>query len=161
MNSYELIMFYYDKAEHYPISDRFIEKYQQRKNGYLDFAKKTGHLISANCHEPNQKWHLFESWFLQTVEEKKTDDLKEIKCEGFKCPELLLWMAEAAEVKNELIIEAESYAKEKIDEVRNNNPEAAYSSEAVKYMNKKFNEKYNETLWSMIIGRIKETINNA
>ena len=73
MNSYELIMFYYDKAEHYPISDRFIEKYQQRKNGYLDFAKKTGHLISANCHEPNQKWHLFESWFLQTVEEKKTD----------------------------------------------------------------------------------------
>ncbi len=37
INSLDLIKFYYDKAEHYPISDRFIEEYQQRSGDYLDF----------------------------------------------------------------------------------------------------------------------------
>ena len=78
MKAFEMIMFFYNKDEHYPISDRFIEQYQQLDDGYLDLAKKTGHCINKNLHEPNQKWHLFESWFLQTVAEKKTNSLDEI-----------------------------------------------------------------------------------
>ena len=33
MNNLELISFYFEKKEHYPISDEFIEGYQQKDEG--------------------------------------------------------------------------------------------------------------------------------
>ena len=95
MNAFDIIQFFYNKEEHYPVSDKFMERYQQLSGGYLDFARMTGHCVCKNLHEPNQKWHLFESWLLQTAAGNKEKPLEEIQVKGFKCPELLLWMAEA------------------------------------------------------------------
>jgi len=156
MKAFEMIMFFYNKDEHYPISDRFIEQYQQLDDGYLDFAKKTGHCINKNLHEPNQKWHLFESWFLQTVAEKKTNSLDEIYSNGFLCPELLLWMAEAAGVEEKYIYEASEYAREKIDEIRRDNPKCKYSAAEVRYLNRKMKEKYEETFWEKIVEKVEK-----
>ena len=155
MKGLELVRFFVDKKEHYPISDGFIEGYQQRddgsRNSYITFAHETEHLVDAKKHEPNQKWHLLEACYLCRLADNNNADM-EIK--GFKCPELLLWMAEAAGVKNELVIEAEKHARDRIDEIRSNNPDQKYSSEAVKYMDNKLKEKYGKNLWSMIIEEI-------
>lgn len=76
---------------------------------------------------------------------------------GFKCPELLLWLAEAAEVEEQLVREAAAYASERIDLIRRENPDGAYSSEAVKYMNEMFKKKYGETLWVKTVNKIMST----
>ena len=90
MKNIEWLSFYFDKKEHYPISDKFIEKYQQKDDGYITYAKETGHLVDASLHEPNQKWHLFESYFICKLIEKEGD--ADFNIGSFKCPELLLWM---------------------------------------------------------------------
>ena len=51
-----------DKSEHYPLSDEFIEHYQQTSGGYIDYAKQVGILVDRTLHSPNQKWHFFTSW---------------------------------------------------------------------------------------------------
>jgi len=155
MKAYDMIMFFYNKDEHYPISDKFIEQYQQLSGGYLDYALKTGHCINRSLHEPNQKWHLLESWFLQTVAEKEETSLEKINTKGFKCPELLLWMAEAAGVEEEYINKASDYAAEKIDEIRREDPKSKYSAKSVSYLNNKMKENYNQTFWDMIVEKVK------
>ena len=55
--------FFITKKEHYPISDGFIEKYQQKNDGYIDLALQTGILVDKTQHSPNQKWHFFTSWY--------------------------------------------------------------------------------------------------
>ena len=57
------------KKEHYPLSDEFIERYQQTSGGYIDNAKKAGLTVDKQQHEPNQKWHFFESWLYPTISE--------------------------------------------------------------------------------------------
>ena len=151
----DLIIFYFDKNEHYPISDEFIEGYQQKNGGYITYAKKTGHIIYPKLKEPNQKWHLFESYCPYKLKDKKSTNFK---IGTIKCPELLLWMAEAAGVASEYVKEASDYAKSKIDEIRNNSPEKSYSAAAVTYMNNKFKEQHNnQTLWDLIVLNINES----
>lgn len=154
MNAFDIIQFFYNKEEHYPISDIFMERYQQSGGGYLDFARKTGHCVCKNLHEPNQKWHLFESWLLQTAAGNKEKPLEKIRVNGFKCPELLLWMAEAAGVETERICEAAKYAGEKIDLIRRENPKCSYSAESVRYLNQKMKQNHEQTFWEMIVEKV-------
>lgn len=83
-----------DKREHYPLSDEFIERYQQASGGYIDYAKQCGIVVDRTQHSPNQKWHFFTSW-LEYGEIDKTGDAYSRIYVGLKCPELLLWIYEA------------------------------------------------------------------
>lgn len=97
----DIALYLNTKKEHYPFSDEFIERYQQTNGGYIDFAKKTGHLIDREKHEPNQKWHFFDSWLMQSIEDGSLTwdaDAKKRVYSGLLCPELLLWIFEACEV---------------------------------------------------------------
>lgn len=109
-----------DKKEHYPISDEFIRNYQQSpvsKNGYVYLAWKTGHAICSETAEPNQKWHFFESYMLTSIVEGniQLDDDAEKCYKRLKCPELLLWIAEAAGIDSDIVNEAARKAREIID----------------------------------------------
>lgn len=53
----EMADFLSQKKEHYPLSDEFIEKYQQDGGGYIDYARQKGLVVDKTLHEPNQKWH--------------------------------------------------------------------------------------------------------
>ena len=46
----ELASYLIDKNEHYPLSDKFIERYQQTKGGYIQCAKTTGHVVDCQKH---------------------------------------------------------------------------------------------------------------
>lgn len=90
-----------EKKEHYPLSDEFMERYQQTSGGYIDFAKKNGHPVDKLKHEPNQKWHFFDSWLNQSLEDGTLtweDDAKSRVYTKLLCPELLLWIYEASDV---------------------------------------------------------------
>lgn len=103
-----------DKEEHYPLSDAFIEKYQQESGGYIDLAKSLGILVDKSQHSPNQKWHFFDSWLYPSIEEGTlswTDDAKIRVYTRLLCPELLLWIYEACEVPTEKVIAAKEVAE--------------------------------------------------
>lgn len=150
----DLVCFFHNKQEHYPISSSFIEEYRQKSGGYIQFALETGHPIDADSHEPNQKWHLLESYCMYRMAKEKTAELTVL---GFKCPELLLWMAEAAGIDAQLVEEAADYAKEKINDLRQTKPDRAYSAEAAAYMNASLQGKHGQTLWQMIADKIAES----
>ena len=89
------------KEEHYPLSDKFVEDYQQKSGGYIDNAKKAGILVDAKQHSPNQKWHFFESWLYPSIEDGSLTWDESAKSRVYSkllCPELLLWIYEACEV---------------------------------------------------------------
>lgn len=93
--------FLQDKKEHYPFSDEFIEKYQQTSGGYIELAQKLGMVVSKELHEPNQKWHFFDSWLYPSIEEGNLlwdTDAKSRVYNSLLCPELLLWIYEACGV---------------------------------------------------------------
>lgn len=93
--------FLMDKKEHYPLSDEFIERYQQTGGGYIDTAKKAGLVVDKQKHEPNQKWHFFESWLNASIEDGTLtweEDAKSRVYNKLLCPELLLWIYEASGV---------------------------------------------------------------
>lgn len=122
----ELACFLIGKQEHYPLSDAFIERYQQSGGGYIDFAHDTGHLVEPQKHEPNQKWHFFESWLMpRLIEYTYTDKTKakllELSADaeeavwsnhGLKCPELLLWFLEAVGVDSSKVEAAKKIAED-------------------------------------------------
>ena len=98
----DIEQFLKDKREHYPLSDEFIEKYQQTSGGYIDLAKKTaGMVVDKEKHEPNQKWHFFESWLYPSIEDETLtweDSAQNRVYSKLLCPELLLWIYEACGV---------------------------------------------------------------
>lgn len=90
-----------EQEEHYPISDEFIEKYQQNSGGYIALAKSMGIVVDRQLHSPNQKWHFFESWFQECLTNNTIsyeDDAKKNIYNRLLCPELLLWIYEACKV---------------------------------------------------------------
>lgn len=103
------------KKEHYPLSDEFIERYQQTSGGYLTYAKQLGLVISKELHEPNQKWHFFDSWLYRTVDGSTNityeSSAKSSVYTGLKCPELLLWIFEACEVEPSKVKAAKDVAE--------------------------------------------------
>ena len=96
MNIYQVKQFYKDKKDTpCPLTERLIKAgYQQVGGGYIDFAKKQGKTVDYRIAEPNQYWHLFES-YLPTVDEDKTFS------KSIVCGELIFWMAEVAEAVSE------------------------------------------------------------
>ena len=116
MTKRKVIEYFSKCEEHYPMSDEFVKKYQQNKgnlpqadNGYIKKAYDLGIEINAEKAEPNQKWHLLQSYYKiekNDIESKAFDKRVTIWCKGnketgkggsgLKCPELLLWIAEAA-----------------------------------------------------------------
>ena len=104
-----------NKNEHYPMSDEFIERYQQTSGGYIDYAKKTGHMVNKEMHEPNQKWHFFNSWLYQSIDDGSLTwdaDAKKRVYTNLLCPELLLWIYEATEVDPIKVRNAKKVAEE-------------------------------------------------
>lgn len=97
----DIEQFLKDKKEHYPLSDEFIERYQQSSGGYLDTAKKAGIAVDKEKHSPNQKWHFFESWLYPSIEDGTLSWDESAKSRVYSkllCPELLLWIYEACGV---------------------------------------------------------------
>lgn len=102
------------KKEHYPLSDEFIERYQQDGGGYIDNAKKAGLIVDKQLHEPNQKWHFFDSWLYPSIEEQTLsweEDAKSRVYTKLLCPELLLWIYEACEVEPTKVRDAKKVAE--------------------------------------------------
>lgn len=103
------------KNEHYPLSDEFIERYQQTSGGYIDTAKKAGIIVDKYQHSPNQKWHLLTSWYQASLDDgslQKTDSAKDRIYTRLLCPELLLWIYEAMGVDNTKVRAAKNVAEE-------------------------------------------------
>lgn len=157
----ELIKFYDDKKEHYPISDEFIKNYQQKDGPYIDHAGKTGHTVSAEQCEPDQKWHLFVAYIPDRLKRNGGD--AEARVGTLKCPELLLWMAEAAGIDDEIVTEAKEAAASEIDRIRKKDPNSPYSKAASKKMNEEIYEKYGKSmnLQDMIVKQVKDALKAA
>ena len=115
----EVIVFFSGRKEHYEISDEFIKSgYQQNKNsGYMSKAREKGLEINADKAEPNQKWHFVENYLKASLDDgslKEDDDAS--KCySSIKCPELILWIAEAAGIDKAKVEASANEAKRIID----------------------------------------------
>ncbi len=114
MEMQEFINFFKDKNDHYEISDSFAsdERYRQRCGGYIKNAKVAQIEINIKNAEPNQKWHLLTSYYDEISDCKKD---AETCYNRLKCPELLLWIADAAGIDSEIVSKAASKAREIID----------------------------------------------
>lgn len=115
----EIINYFENAKEHYEISDEFVKSgYQQYKSrGYMQYAKKVGHIIDIQIAEPNQRWHFFESYILRSfADDTITLDNDFSLCYNkLLCPELLLWIAEAAGIDKTKVQLLANKAKNIID----------------------------------------------
>ena len=110
----DIASFLETKKEHYPLSDEFVERYQQKDGGYIDNALKAGLVVDKYKHEPNQKWHFFESWLYPSIEDGTLSWDESAKSRVYSkllCPELLLWIYEACEVSPSKVKEAKDIAE--------------------------------------------------
>ena len=100
------------KDEQYPITNEYVELYQQASGGYIANALKAGLVVDKDQHLPSQKWHYFESWLYATIEEGMMWDASasDRSYGKFSCPELLLWIIEATGVDSEKVREAKDIA---------------------------------------------------
>ncbi len=100
------------KGEQYPITNEYVELYQQASGGYISNALKAGLVVDKSQHLPSQKWHYFESWLYPTIEEGMLWDASasDRSYSKFACPELLLWIIEATGVDSEKVREAKDIA---------------------------------------------------
>ena len=102
------------KDEQYPITNEYVELYQQASGGYIANALKAGLVVDKAQHLPSQKWHYFDSWLYATIEEGMLWDASasDRSYGKFACPELLLWIIEATGVDSEKVREAKDIAIE-------------------------------------------------
>ena len=102
------------KDEQYPITNEYVELYQQESGGYISNALKAGLVVDKAQHLPSQKWHYFESWLYSTIDEGMLWDASasDRSYGKFSCPELLLWIIEATGVDSEKVREAKDIAIE-------------------------------------------------
>lgn len=111
---HDIAQFLETKNEHYPLSDEFIERYQQKSGGYIENARKAGLTVNKYLHEPNQKWHFFESWLYPSIEEGSMEWSESAKTRVYtylQCPELVLWIYEACEVSPAKVSQAKKIAE--------------------------------------------------
>lgn len=88
------------KQKYYPLSNEFVETYQQTSGGYIALAKSLGLLVDKSQHEPNQKWHFFDSWLYPSIADGSITwdaDAKVRVYTRLLSPELLLWIYEACD----------------------------------------------------------------
>ena len=102
------------KDEQYPITNEYVELYQQASGGYIANALAAGLVVDKAQHLPSQKWHYFDSWLYATIEEGMLWDASasDRSYGKFSCPELLLWIIEATGVDSEKVREAKDIAVE-------------------------------------------------
>lgn len=114
MEMQEFIDFFQDKKTHYKTSDSFASdvRYRQKRGGYIKKAKDTHIEIDIEKAEPNQKWHLITSYYDELSDCKK--DAKDCY-NRLLCPELLLWIADAAGIELEIVEKAAAKSREIID----------------------------------------------
>jgi len=114
MELHEFIEFFKDKNEHYKVSDEFAtqEKYVQKRGGYIAMARRHGLERNIADAEPNQKWHLLVSYYDEAEDSKKD---ARVCYNRLFCPELLLWIADAAGIEPKIVTEASDEAKRIID----------------------------------------------
>ena len=100
------------KDEQYPITNEYVELYQQASGGYISNALKAGLVVDKAQHLPSQKWHYFESWLYATIDEGMSWDASasDRSYGKFACPELLLWIIEATGVDSTKVREAKDIA---------------------------------------------------
>lgn len=113
----DMELFLKDKKEHYPLSDEFIERYQQKDGGYIELAASLGMTINKEMHEPNQKWHFFDSWMYPKINDENDSltwesDAKTRVYNNLLCPELLLWIYEASGVSPDKVKAAKEVAEQ-------------------------------------------------
>ena len=112
--------FYENKEEHYYISTCFVNcGYHQKKGGYIQNAKNAGIDINFDGEKPspNQKWHLIVSYIkIHLIDKMKKSPDDSFYVGRLLCPELLLWMAEAAGLDEDMIKGAAKKAREIIVE---------------------------------------------
>jgi len=111
----DVAKYLYRQKEHYPLSDEFMERYQQNSGGYLDYAKEINYQIDKYQFEPNQKFHFFTSWLDQCVMEDPSilqQDGKRRVYTNILCPELLLWTMEACNAPHEKLLAALKVAED-------------------------------------------------
>ena len=100
------------KDEQYPITNEYVELYQQASGGYIANAIKAGLVVYKAQHLPSQKWHYFHSWLYATIDEGMLWDASASSRSygNFSCPELLLWIIEATGVDAAKVREAKDIA---------------------------------------------------
>lgn len=118
----EVIEYFKNAEDHYhKAADKFVsDGYHQSENtGYMKYAKSLGLTIDAEKAEPNQKWHLLESYIQLALDDEKNSMTLETPFSKrycrLSCPELLLWIAEAAGVDDQKVEQASEAAKSVID----------------------------------------------
>lgn len=92
-------------------ADQYVKDgYGQVKGGYFAIAKKTdGVVISQEEAEPNQKWHMIDSYYKGKIE--NGFDMQTPATLGrIMCPQLMLWIAEIAGLKEPYLEKAISEA---------------------------------------------------
>lgn len=138
MELQELMSKYKDKEPNYFFTKKFIQegyqqdlintengdKYKRKYNGYIynarEAIKKGNKEIKINYREaePNQKWHFFDS-YIKGNNIDVTQSAKKVY-NRLLCPELLLWIIEAAGINKESVQKVYKKAKEIIDIDRTN-----------------------------------------
>lgn len=138
------IDFFIDKNVHYETSDSFAcdERYRQKRGGYIKKAKDAHIEINIKKAEPNQKWHLLTSYYDELSDCKK--DAKDCY-NRLLCPELPLWIADAAGIDSEIVNKAATKAREIID----SGADGRLRNKAGKKITKEI------ILWEMIEEKIK------
>lgn len=108
--------------EKYPISTEFTKNYQQspaNKNGYVYYAWEHGLSICKKTADPSQKWHFLEAYTGLLLADPSNNITQStdarIIYNRIRCPELLLWLAEAAGIKPEKVQKCAAAAKEIIN----------------------------------------------
>ena len=141
----QLIEFYKKCESHYTNTDSFIREFQQKDTtagkGYMANAhsakryKKKYKInvefdINKDTAEPNQKYHFLCSYYEDYISwgdyDWTTSELwnKEKKLTDFRCPELLLWLVEAANVYTDEEMKAITEEAKKICRDGDNSPDA-------------------------------------
>lgn len=100
MNTKQVKSYYENKKDFpCPLTEKLIKAaYQQTTGGYINRAKKNGVKIDYREAEPNQWWHLIESYCGNT--EHDVEFTRRIQC-----GELIFWMAEVANCVDKSIME--------------------------------------------------------
>lgn len=102
----DFIKYFENKEEKPAFTNSFIKEYQQTNSGkgtYLHEAIIQGKMIYKSMGEPNQKWHLTESWYRCKIKDNPAFADMEVRswC-GLSCPELMLWIAEVCGQKEKV-----------------------------------------------------------
>lgn len=148
MNTAQIEAYYKEKRDYdCPLTKKLIMAgYQQESKGYIQRAKDEGLKVDYREAEPNQGWHLIESYC------KNTKDYINFP-RTVKCGELIFWMAEVADCveksKMEKLVEDIINSGEKINV-------SSVTKPNVKYDRSKWNKEIHELCFDNIVKTVEQ-----